>query len=171
MDIDSLVARFASLPGARVGAGPRHPTRPDPSLEPKIAGFLAANPALERDEDYVKFLWKYAGLSWASEDQTHAFYVFGFSSVTADIVDGLDGPLIDADGFLAFADAVEHTDTETYAYSFAFNVRPDHEWAVYRLASTTRTLDRPYVRYTDSFRSFLAEAVANDAAYERPPLD
>ena len=63
MDTDQLMARFATLPGARVGSGPRHPAHPDPSLTERVARFLEEIPALARDQGYVDFMWRYAGAS------------------------------------------------------------------------------------------------------------
>jgi hypothetical protein len=170
MTIDDIVARFAALPGALVGSGPRHPSEPDPSIEGRVAGFFTGYPALRRDQGYVDFIWRYAGASRTNPEGTDLFDVFGFSNVTADILDDFDESPVDEDGYLYFAQAVRHEGRNTYTYGFAFNVDPDREWAVYRVAAMTDAARQPYLPYTDSFTSFLAEAVANGGRYPRPSI-
>ena len=174
MDIDELVARFAALPGAAVGAGPRHPVDPDPTLAPRITGFLDAYPQLNRDAGYVEFLWKYAGLARRGDDDRQLFDVFGFSPVTADIVADFDADVVDEEGFLYFAEAIRHGGTPdrpaTLAHGFAFNLAPDREWAVYRVVSVDEDRVEPYAPYLDSFTSFLAEVAANGGVYEPPAV-
>jgi len=175
MGIDNLIARFERLPGARVGFGPEHPKSPDRSLWPKVNAFFEAYPGLRRDHGYVEFMLKYAGASLADPQRTQLLDIFGFSGVTADILTDLDAPVVDEDGYLMFADATIHSgpdeSRDICTYSFAFNLQPDREWNVHVWISTLRTRDASYVPHTDSFESFLAEAVNRGGRFDRPAFD
>jgi hypothetical protein len=169
-NIDALVARFAALPGARVGFGPRHPTNPDPALADKVARLFDEIPALTRDRDYVNFMWRYAGISRRNGDDTDFFDIFGFSSAAVNF-DEFEEPLIEDDGSFMFAEAVVHEGfpqrLDTYTVGFAFNVDPDREWAVYRATQQTYGPEERFSRYLNSFLDFLADAVERGGRYPR----
>jgi hypothetical protein len=170
MDIDRLVARFAALPGAEVGHGPRHPTHPDPALEDRVAKLFAEVPALTRDQGFVDFMWRYAGASYSDPTRTWVFEIFGFSDV-ASSYDEFEEALVEDDGSFMFAQAMEENPDDfldLYTVAFAFNVDPEREWAVYRADRQRDREDKPFVRYLGSFAELLAEVIAKGGRYPRP---
>jgi hypothetical protein len=170
MDIDQLMARFAALPGARVGAGPRHPTQPDPVLTERVTQFFDEIPALARDQGYVDFMWRYAGASRSDAARRDFFEIFGFSDA-APSFDEFEEPMVDPDGSFMFAEAVVHERSghlDTYSVGFAFNIDPGREWAVYS-AVQERSVERPFAKRLSTFTEFLAEAIENGARYPRVP--
>jgi hypothetical protein len=171
MDIDQLMARFAVLPGARVGSGPRHPTHPDPALEERVAQFFDELPALSRDPGYVDFMWRYAGASRSDAARRDFFEIYGFSDA-APTFDEFEEPMVDDDGSFMFAEAVVHERRsgrlDTYSVGFAFNVDQTREWAVYS-AVQEKSVERPFTKRLRSFTEFLAEAVEMGTHYPRLP--
>jgi hypothetical protein len=141
MEIDDLMRRFAELPGATVGHGPQHPRNPEPRLTEEVEHFLQMYPALGRDAGYVGFLYRYAGAGIDNEERYEIVDVFGFTDASGHICE-LEGPVVDNQGFLVFAQVIRHTiedgrllDTEEYDY--AFDVQGNREPGVYWLCSKT----------------------------------
>jgi hypothetical protein len=174
MSIDGVVERLSLIPGARVGHGPRHPQSPDAALGMRVAAFFDTYPALRRDGSYVEFQEKYAGALIEDPEQAQIVDIFGFDDAGTDILD-MEGPVVNDDGFLVFAQCIFHTVREgklldTYEYDFAFNVNDDQDLAVYQSRATLRTLDEPFTRYIGGFLPWLEELVARSGRYERPPF-
>lgn len=169
-DIDALMAHFAALPGARVGAGPRHPKDPDPALQARVAQLFDEVPSLTRDQGYVDFMWRYAGASRSDAAQVHVFEIFGFSPV-ATTLDEFEEALVDDKGYFYLAEATHHErQTErldSYTVGFLFNVDPQREWAVYRNTQGMFAEEQPVTPYRASFVEFLAEVVANGGRFPR----
>ncbi|MCP2321736.1 hypothetical protein HDA40_000243 [Hamadaea flava] len=174
MTIDELVAAFAALPGARVGAGPRHPVRPDATLTPRLTAFFALYPPLANDAGYAELLWKYGGLARSDESEDQLFDVFGFGADVVDLDQDLYGPGVDEQGFFIVAEAVVHADTadgpDTYEYDFALSVAGDREPGVYVFTSTLTARAPEWTRYADDFTAFLADAVERGTVWPRPAL-
>lgn len=171
IDIDSFMIRFAALPDARVGAGPRHPTNPDPALEERVARLFAEVPALTRDQGFVDFMWRYAGASRGNPNGSDVFEIFGFSAA-ASTYDEFEEPLIGDDGSFMFAEAIHEKPGEpldVYTVGFAFNVDPGRQWAVYRAVQEKGAVNRPFTRHLGSFAEFLAEAVAAGGRHPQTP--
>jgi len=172
MTIDELVAAFAALPGARVGAGPHHPLTPDPALAPRLTAFFEAFPGLSGDAGYTEFLWKYAGLSRSDEKQDELFDVFGFGADVVDFEGDLYGPGVDEQGFFIFAEAVVHADSadgpDTREHDFAFSLSGDREPGVYVFRSTLTGRAAEWEKYADDFTAFLAAAVEHGGVWPRP---
>ena len=163
-DIHEVMRAFASLPFAKVGHGPRHPTRPEPALGPVIEQFLEHYPIIRRDQGYVAFLECYAGASIADEEADRFVDIFGFSSVSTDI-QAIDGPLLDDEGFVTFCTAVFHPEpalgAETshdplaiWELDFAFDLTGDRRPGVYRALSHPGRSE-PYSWFTATFPEWL----------------
>jgi hypothetical protein len=102
-ELEQLMFRFAAdLDGAVIGRGPRHPVRPRGHVEAEIDRFLAEYPVLRRDAGYVEFLETYAGATADSPDGL-IVVIFGFDPDVGLHMTQDEGPLVDDDGFLAFA--------------------------------------------------------------------
>jgi hypothetical protein len=175
MGIDELVRLLESIPGARVGRGPRHPKDPDQAIGDQIEWFFDAYPALRNDSGYVDFMEKYSGVLIENPDETQIVDVLGFSDVSTGMLE-MDGDVVDEDGFLLYAQCVFHGITEgrlvdMYEYDFAFDISGERPPGVYRCSSTMRSQGEPYVWYADGFCSWLAELARNGGYYERPALN
>jgi hypothetical protein len=175
MDIDELVTRFSRMPRARVGRGPLHPTSPDRSIAPRIGEFFRTYPTVARDGGYVEFQEKYAGASLEDPDKDQIDDIFGFTDASTDLME-MDGPIVDEDGFLVFAQCIFHVVSagklvDMYEYDFAFDTTGDRDGGVYRSHATLNTHGRPFERHTEDFCSWLNELVANEGRYPRPPVE
>jgi hypothetical protein len=174
MGIDELAAAFGDLPGALVSRGPRHPTRPQPSVADDLTWFFDKQyPALQSDPGYVEFMWKYAGLSRSDEGHHHLFYLYGFGPATADIIHDLDENLADEEEMFTFALCTVDGDIperplDSYTVDFGFDLTGRRRLGVYRLESTTQVPRTAWVWHANDFTSFLAEAVANGGVWSRP---
>jgi hypothetical protein len=175
MEIDDLVTRFGRLPRARVGRGPLHPTDPDTSIAPRIDEFFRAYPAAARDDGYVEFQEKYAGASLEDPDEDQIDDIFGFTDASTDMMD-MDGPIVDEDGFLVFAQCIFHVISDgklvdMYEYDFAFDTSGDRDKGVYRSYAALHTRGSSYQRCAADFRSWLEELIAGGGRYPRPPVE
>lgn len=170
MTIEESVARLEGLAGAVVGFGPKHPVRPNPSIDGRIRSFLSEYPELRRDSCYIEFLEKYAGARLENEDYSQIVNIFGFADVSIDMMETDDAPLV-TDGYLPFAQCVYHMDTEvqvdTYEYYFALDVTGAREPGVYRMYSDMHSGESPFSWYCSDFCTWLAEFVEKDGFYER----
>jgi hypothetical protein len=175
MEIDELMTRFGRLPRARVGRGPLHPTAPDPSIAPRIDEFFRTYPMAARDSGYVEFQERYAGASIEDPDEDQIDDIFGFTDASTDLID-MDGPIVDEDGFLVFAQCIFHVVSDgklvdMYEYDFAFDTTGDRDKGVYRSYATLRTHGRPFDWHTEDFLTWLDELVASGGRYPRPPVE
>jgi hypothetical protein len=175
MNIDETISRLEHIPDARTGRGPRHPEAPDLSIEDQLVQFLGSYSILRRDSGYIEFLEKYAGAMIKNLDETQIVDVLGFSDASTGMLE-MDGPLVDEDGFILFAQCVFHIIVEgrlvdMYEYDFAFDASGERRPGVYRCSSTLRSQGESYVWYADGFCSWLVELVDNGGYYERPALD
>ncbi|HWH00256.1 MAG TPA: hypothetical protein VNV66_13245 [Pilimelia sp.] len=142
MEIDELMARFAALPGARVGRGPDHPRMPEPAVGEAVDGFLRRFPEVARDHGYVAFLRRYAGAAIDNEERHEIVDILGFSNVSSDLIE-MDGPVVDEHGFLIFAQVVRHLIEggalrDTQEYDYAFDTTGARAPGVYWLYSSSR---------------------------------
>ncbi|MGH3797722.1 MAG: hypothetical protein ACRDRT_01920 [Pseudonocardiaceae bacterium] len=175
MSITEAVSRLERIPGALAGRGPRHPEAPDLSIENQLVQFLDTYPALRRDVGYVEFLEKYAGAMIKNAGETQIVDLLGFSDVSTGMLE-MDGPVVDENGFLLFAQCIFHVIVEgglvdMYEYDFAFDAYGERPPGVYRCSATLRSHGEPYVWYADGFCSWLVELVDQGGRYERPALD
>lgn len=175
MNIDEVVSRLEHIPGARAGRGPRHPESPALFLEDQLVQFLDTYPVLHHDAGYIEFLEKYAGAMIKNSDETQIVDLLGFSDVSTGMLE-MDGPVVDENGFLLFAQCVFHIIVEgrlvdMYEYDFAFDASGGRRPGVYRCSTTLRSQGEPYLWYADGFCSWLVELVDQDGRYERPVLD
>jgi hypothetical protein len=174
--IDELVTAFGDLPGAAVGRGPWHPTKPQPSVADDLTWFFDEQyPGLQSDSGYVEFMWKYAGLSRSDEGRHHLFYLYGFGPATADIIHDLDEDLADEDRMFTFAACTVDGDIperplDSYSVDFGFDLTGRRRPGVYRYESTMQVPRTAWVWHTSDFTSFLAEAVATGGVWPRPQL-
>jgi len=170
--IDDAMSIFATISGASVGRGPRHPTEPDPEIELRIGRFLETYPALLADADYVEFLEKYAGASIENDDFSQIVDILGFTEASTDIEE-MDGPIVDSNGFLMVAEAVYHLregerTTGTLQHAFAYNVTGDHPKGLYHSLVSQQ---RPEPSFTFAFENFVAwldDLVAREGWLEPP---
>jgi len=108
LDIHSLMQKFAELPNARVGQGPKRWPYPNPTLQKEIDDFLEQYPFLRRDQGYVDFLENYAGASAdSSEEETPSadelvVDLFGFNDGIALHIVKDEGSIVSNKGFLCF---------------------------------------------------------------------
>jgi hypothetical protein len=177
--INELAAAFGDLPGALVGRGPGHPSRPEPSVAADLLWFFNEQyPNLKADPGYVEFMWKYGGLSRLDENENHLFYLYGFGPATADILHDLDENLADEEGMFTFAECTVDGDIperplDSYSVNFGFDLTLSRSPGVYRYESATHTthaLRTPWVWHTMDFARFLAEAVDRGGVWPRPQL-
>jgi hypothetical protein len=175
MGIEETVGRLERIPGAVVGRGPHHPVEPEPSLALPIAEFLDGYPDVRRDGGYVEFLEKYAGAMIKNDDETQIVDILGFSDASTEIME-MDGPIVDDNGFLLFAQGVFHIiadgkELDMYEHDFAFDASGDRRPGVYHSAATLRSQGQPFTWYADDFDAWLAELVEKRGQYGRPALD
>lgn len=172
MDIDDAMATFERIPGAVVGFGPKHPTRPNQEIAHRVAAFLDDYPALRGYPCYVEFLEKYAGARIDQQENSVLVYLFGLADVSFDLVAD-EGDVV-TDGFLQFAQGVYREDVHDvmtiYQYDFAFDVSGARDRGVYRSALRASGDVHGYTWYTADFSSWLDELVAKGGVYE-PPKD
>jgi hypothetical protein len=169
-EIDSLVERLGRMPGGRVGRGPRHPRSPDPSVEPRVREFLQAYPPLGQDAGYVEFLEKYAGVIVQDPGETRILDILGFSGVSTDMIE-MDGPVVDENGFLVFAQCLYYPDKglhDMHEHDFAFSVAGERRPGVHRHQSTLDRTVPGFTWYVDDFTAWLRDLLAHDGWYERP---
>lgn len=152
-NVEQLMERFAALPFAIIGLGPRHPVVPKEILEAEAVEFLRRHPFLERDPDYVSFLKTCEAAGIYYPDKSPDYYsltIFGMG----DWRDGFAEP-IDPEGYYAFAV------TQTHAFGFdAIGIR---EIGVYKKLveighPTLGTFEHAY----DSFRQWLVDVLAKN---------
>ncbi|MEV4759057.1 hypothetical protein AB0J86_28725 [Micromonospora sp. NPDC049559] len=172
MDIDSVMDRFCRIPGARAGRGPRHPRDPDPAPAARLTEFLDTYPSLRSDRGYVAFLERYGGAAIEGGDDRPLVDVLGFSDASTGLLE-MDGPVVDDDGFLLFAQYVHHRieggkllDTEEQ--DFAFDTTGERKPGVYRLFSSRRVSDDDFDWYAEDFLSWLDRLVRQDGILPRP---
>jgi hypothetical protein len=130
-----LVERLQELGHLEVGFGPRHPVAPNPTIAGNLEMFFAQYPFLRQDQGYVDFLECYAGLYLERPDDELILDIFGFTDVSSNIM-GLEGPIVDNDGFLTFCDGtVRSTETNNVAelcpLSFSFDATQNRTKGVY----------------------------------------
>lgn len=171
--IDSAIARFAELPGASVGRGPRHPTEPDSSAASRIEEFLDTYPALLNDPEYVEFLEKYAGASVVNEAASQLVDVLGFTDASLDLEEDFDAAVVDEDGFLMVATAIYHlmdngATTETLQHGFAYNVVDEGPFHLYQAYSSDARLGQEYTPAYSSFADWLEQLVAHEGWFDPP---
>jgi hypothetical protein len=80
MNVDELAARFAALPGAKIGASPA-PTAESEERSAGVSRLVATYPFLEQDPGYLDFLLRYGGAFLGLgpvEDPDAMLMVFGF---------------------------------------------------------------------------------------------
>ena len=101
--------RFAQLPNARVGQGPKLWPYPNPALQKEIDDFLNQYPFLRQDQGYVDFMEYYAGASIYPSDDDEAVNddelvidLFGFNDGIALHIVKDEGQIVGKDGFLCF---------------------------------------------------------------------
>lgn len=170
--LDEAMTRFARIPGARVGHGPRHPVEPDPGLAQRLHDFLGAYPSLAADSGYIEFLEKYAGAAIQNEGATQLVDLLGFSDVAPDIVD-LDGPVVDDEGFLVVAQAIYHLDqdgraVDTLQHDIAFDASGRREHGIYHSFASGEQLEPRFTRQHDDFTSWLEDLIAVDGWLSPP---
>jgi hypothetical protein len=171
-DIDALVERMARMQGASVGRGPRHPRSPDPSVEPRLHEFLDAYPEVRRDAGYVEFQEKYAGAIVQDPAETRILDVFGFGGAATNMLE-MDGPVVDEDGFLIFAQCLYYPDGGVigmHEHDFAFSVSGDRPVGVYRHQSTLDHSVPGFSRYVDDFTAWLRDLLDHDGWYDPPAV-
>lgn len=170
--IDDLIARFEQIPGARVGRGLEHPTRPDASEAGRLEEFLSNYPFLRADSSYEEFLRKYGGAYVENEDVTQIIDILGFSNVSTDIIE-MDGSIVNSDGYLLFAQCIYHIMSErglkdTQEHDFAFDATGEREPGVYRLYGDSEQDLNEFEWQYDNFANWLAYLVAQDAKLSPP---
>jgi hypothetical protein len=101
-EIDHLVGLLRMLGPVRVGAGPRHPSEPDPTLVRAFNRLLAEFLFLTYARGYLEFLARYGGASVAAFDQNLVFDIFGIANCSTNLLDYPVSPL-DSDGWFCFA--------------------------------------------------------------------
>lgn len=157
--IDHLVDRLSRLSGATIGRGPDHPREPDPSIADRVTNFLDRYPALGRDTGYVTFMWKYAGASVYPPDESMFASILGFADGETNIEDDLEGPVIDDDGFLFFADWGYHTDLDgrldSHGHSFLFDVSDSRRPGIHRYSWSSEVTERTW--YAEDFGTWLGD--------------
>jgi hypothetical protein len=182
MQIDQLMDRFTGIPGARVGHGPRHPRHPDPSIAGQVDEFLDAYPALRADPGYVEFLERYGGASIENEKTGQIVDILGFTDASTDMIE-MDGPIVDDNGFLVFAQCVYHLIEDgklrdTQEHDFAFDTTGRRDPRVYHLYSAMSRLtsapeaprsQSPFEMSCDGFVDWLAMIVNRNGMLEPPP--
>lgn len=172
MEIDSLMADLARIPGARIGRGPRHPSQPDATAGEKLREFLAEYPAVRTDPGYVEFLECYGGAYLENEDVSQIVDILGFTDASTQMYE-MDGPIVDEDGFLLFAQCVYHIEVDgrlvdTQEYDFAFDVTGGRESGVYGLFSARAVRDNRFEWHSDDFLSWLAQLVRTGGRFPTP---
>jgi hypothetical protein len=137
MDIHSLIGKMASLDGADIGRGPRHPTDPDPELAAIVEKFFAEYPFLRKDQGYVDFIECYAGAFINSQENDLVIDIFGLSKVSTNLLYGEDD-IIDEDGFLGICgiaigiDRGPGLDKEIIGGGFSFDATQSRRPGIYR---------------------------------------
>ncbi|HXM58416.1 MAG TPA: hypothetical protein VOB72_23655 [Candidatus Dormibacteraeota bacterium] len=164
--IDALVDRLSRLPGAQVGRGPRHPRSPDAAVAPRLDTFLSEHPTLRDDAGYIEFQEKYAGAMIQHPGRRQIVDILGFSDASTDMQE-MEGPVVDDDGFLVFAECIHHITVdgrleEVHEQAFAFSVVSGRRPGIYRLVSTMADQSGEYRWYTDDFTVWLRDLVDND---------
>lgn len=164
--------RFCRIPGATAGRGPQHPSDPDPTSAPQLAKFLEMYPTLRSDQGYVAFLERYCGASIDGGDDRPLVDVLGFSDASTGLLE-MDGPVVDDDNFLLFAQYVHHRiedgkliDTEEQ--DFAFDTTGARRPGVYRLFSSRRASDEHFEWHTEDFLSWLDRLARQDGILPSP---
>jgi hypothetical protein len=155
-ELDDAMARFAELPGAEIGRGPRHPSHPDETRAEEIEAFLNRYPRLRQDPSYVEFLEKYAGASLEIAEGP-LLEVLGFSDASTEMEE-MDGPIVSEQGFLLIAEAIYHrrVDGQTLATTekaFAYDVTGIRGSGLFCSVVTGKSVD---VRYSPSYVNFHA---------------
>jgi hypothetical protein len=137
MDIHSLIGKMASLDGAVIGRGPRHPTNPDPDLAPVVEKLFVEYPFLRKDQGYVDFIECYAGAFINSQEDDLVIDIFGLSNVSTNLLYG-EGDIIDEDGFLTICDIAigidrgPGLDKEIIGIGFSFDATQSRQPGIYR---------------------------------------
>jgi len=139
VNVESLVEKFGRLPYANVGPGVDDALWAADFL-PQVNDFLSTYPLVARDADYVDFLVNFGGASLEDPDRNLIVDILGFSAVSTRLLD-MDGPVVDEDGFLLFAQCISHVIIDgalrdTIEYSFAFDVTGYRRPGVYSLFSS-----------------------------------
>ncbi|WP_146160468.1 hypothetical protein [Desmospora activa] len=170
MGIDDLFNQLGSIPGAKTGKGPRHPTQPANEIQKSIDDFLLSYPALRNDPGYVDFLEKYAGAYIENEDQTQIVDILGFSNVSTHIID-MEGPVVNEHGFLIFAQCIYSSIhdgklTDSYEHDFAFSVTGAE--GIYWISTTLHTQNQPFIFYAENFLQWLRNLISAGGIFERP---
>jgi hypothetical protein len=157
MSIDELAIRLSHLPGATLGRGPQHPREPDSSIADRVTGFLDTHAALRRDPGYVEFMQKYAGADLSPPDDSLFASILGFAEGVADIEEDMDGPVVDENGFLFFADWGFHAEVDgklgSHGHSFMFDASGGRRPGIYRYSWTPSANERAW--YADDFTTWL----------------
>jgi len=169
-EIDVLVERWSRMPGAKVGRGPLHPRAPDASVEPRLRKFLDAYPRAGLDAGYVEFQEKYAGAIVQDPGEARILDIFGFDDASTGMLE-LEGPIVDEDGFLIFAQCIYYPDggvLQMHEHDFAFSVSDDRPAGVYRHQSTLDRKVPGFSRYADDFAAWLRDLLDHDGWYEPP---
>jgi hypothetical protein len=156
-DIDNLMARFAALPGAELGAGPE-----DEEASARMEGFLATVPGLVADDDYMHFLRTWSGAYVQDEQADHIIDLFGFSGVSSDMSEMLE-PVQPGQERVVVAQCIyHHTDRQgqprVAEYSFALATDPA-DLTVYAHLVTAERLSSPWRRWAAGFGAWLAGLV------------
>ena len=142
--LHALMQQFASLEGAMVGRGPKHPTAPDPAIAESLTDFLRRHPFLRGNRSYFAFLKCYGGASVIRRDGVDFIDISGFHRFGLDLED--DAPPAYSRGWFTFSVFSEgyngRTGRRGLDGQFDFKVG---SWAVYlRLCGQRTSRRRPF---------------------------
>jgi hypothetical protein len=159
MNLDELMTAFAALPAAAVGQGPA-----GPSSAAELEEFLTTHSALTRDEGYVEFLRRFGGALIDDQPRALIVDVLGFSDASTSMMD-MDGPIVDDDGFVVFAQVIQHVIedgmlADTREHDFAFDATGRRDPVVYTLYGDRTNPARHGFRPSDpDFLTWLSRVV------------
>lgn len=170
--IDDAMSQFAIIPGSSVGRGPRHRLEPNPGLEPRITRFLKTYPLLRRDDGYVEFLERYAGASIENDDFSQIVDILGFTDASTDIEE-MDGPMVDAEGFLMVAEAIYHLregdrTTGTLQHAFAYDMTGTRPEGLYHSLVSAEHPTPAFAYAFEGFQAWLEDVVAREGWLDPP---
>jgi hypothetical protein len=164
MDLSVLMHRFTELEYASIGFGPRHPTAPNPMLQPNVDAFLAGNPYLKKDQGYVDFLETYSAAAVNWPNQELMIDIYGFTPEITIYLPDPDEPLTFNGSFFRFAESFVKTGPDKRDFvglSFGFDSTGVQKPGVYRHVylpgDDWKTL--PFVWYKASFLEWLEDLV------------